>query len=98
MTNGAAAGVASAAAAATAIANAIKASGAIVNVESTDFMTILAKMDRPLVVYSESKFISTKYHYLTSYKGLIFYTKSEMPLSLRPSTEIIRVKKIWIPG
>ena len=92
MTNGAAAGGTAAA-----IAQAIKASGAIINVESTDFMTILAKMDRLLVVYSESKFISTKYHYLTSYKGLIFYTKSEVPLSLRPSTEIIRAKKIWIP-
>ena len=94
MTNGAAAGGAAAAA----IANAIKASGAIVNVDSTDFMTILQKMDSPLVVCSESKFISTSYHYLTSYKGLIFYTKSSTPLMLRPSTEIIQAKKIWIPG
>ncbi len=95
MTNGAAGG---AAAAAAAIANAIKASGAIVNVESTDFTTILEKSDRPLVVCSESKFLSTKYHYLTSYKGLIFYTKSATPLMLRPSVEIIHAKKIWIPG
>jgi len=97
MTNGAAAGGAAAAAAA-AIANAIKASGAIINVESTDFMTILEKVDNPLVVCSESKFISTKYHYLTSYKGFIFYTKSATPLILRPSAEIIHAKKIWIPG
>jgi hypothetical protein len=93
MTNGAAAGGAAAAA----IAQAIKASGAIVNVESTDFMTILDKVERPLVVCSESRFISTKYHYLTAYKGLIFYTKSLSPLMLRPSTEIIQAKKIWIP-
>lgn len=96
MTNGAAAG--GAAGAAAAIAQAIKASGAIVSVESTDFMTILDKTDRPLVVCSESKFISTKYHYLTAYKGLIFYTKSNSPLMLRPSVETIRAKKIWIPG
>jgi len=88
MTNGAAA----------AIAQAIKASGAIVSVEPTDFTTILDKVDRPLVVCSESKFISTKYHYLTAYKGLIFYTKSLSPLMLRPSVETIRAKKIWIPG
>ena len=94
MTNGAAAGGAAAAA----IAQAIKASGAIVSVESTDFMTILDKVNRPLVVCSESKFISTKYHYLTAYKGLIFYTKSVSPLMLRPSAEIIRAQKIWIPG
>ncbi len=92
MTNGAAAG------AAAAIAQAIKASGAIVRVESMDFMTILNKVENPLVVHSESKFISTKYHYLTSYKGLIFYTKSTTPLMLRPSAEIIRAKSIWIPG
>jgi hypothetical protein len=94
MTNGAAAG----GTAAVAIAQAIKASGAIVSVESSDFMTILDKVDRPLVVCSESKFISTKYHYLTAYKGLIFYTKSLSPLMLRPSVEIVRAKKIWIPG
>lgn len=100
MTNGAVAGstAGATAAAAAAVANAIKASGAIVNVESTDFMTILEKTDNPLVVCSESKFISTKYHYLTSYKGLIFYTKSTTPLTLRPSAEIIHAKKIWIPS
>jgi len=92
MTNG------GAAAAAAAIANAIKASGAIVSVESTDFTTILEKVDNPLVVCSESKFISKKYHYLTSYKGMIFYTKSVTPLMLRPSAEIIQAKKIWIPS
>jgi hypothetical protein len=94
MTNGGAA----AAGAAAAIANAIKASGAIVNVESTDFMTILEKADNPLVVCSESKFITKKYHYLTSYKGLIFYTKSDTALMLRPSAEIIQANKIWIPS
>ncbi len=96
MTNGAAAGGAAAAAGA-AIANATKASGAIIRVESTDFMTILEKKDNPLVVCSVSKFISTKYHYLTAYKGLIFYTKSATQLMLRPSAEIIHAKKIWIP-
>jgi hypothetical protein len=93
MTNGAVAGGAAAAA----IAQAIKASGAIVSVESTDFMMILNKVERPLVICSQSKFISTKYHYLTAYKGLIFYTKSPSPLMLRPSAEIINAKKIWIP-
>ena len=97
MTNGAAVAPAAAAAAGAAIAQAIKASGAIVRVESTDFMTILDKVDNPLVVCSESKFISTKYHYLTAYRGLIFYTKSATPLMLRPSIELIRAKKIWVP-
>ena len=98
MTNGAVAGGATGAtAAAAAIVQAIKASGAIVRVEPTDFMMILDKVDNPLLVYSESKFFSTKYHYLTGYKGLIFYTKSATPLMLRPSVELIHAKKIWIP-
>ena len=97
MTNGAAAGGAAGAAAA-AIAQAIKASGAIVRVEPNDFMEILRRSERPLVVCSQSKFISTKYHYLTAYKGLIFYTKTETALALRLETEIITAKKIWIPA
>jgi hypothetical protein len=96
MTNGAAAGAAAAGAAA--ITQAIKASGAIVSVEPNDFLAILAKVDNPLVVCSESTFLSTKYHYLTAYKGLIFYAKSSTPLMLRPSVEIIHARKIWIPG
>jgi hypothetical protein len=96
MTNGAAAGGAAGAAAA-AIAQAIKASGAIVRVGPDDFMEILNRSERPLVVCSQSKFISTKYHYLTAYKGLIFYTKTETALTLRLETEVITAKKIWIP-
>ncbi|OHB77509.1 MAG: hypothetical protein A2Z25_12520 [Planctomycetes bacterium RBG_16_55_9] len=72
------------------MAEAIKASGAIVRVEPADFETILNKVDNPLVVYAESKFFSTKYHYLTTYKELIFYTKTTIPLTLRPSAEVIQ--------
>jgi hypothetical protein len=35
--------------------------------------------------------------YLTSYKGLAFAAKSEEPLPLPPSTELILAEKIWIP-
>jgi len=96
MANGAEASGAAAGMAAQ-IAQAIKASGAIVKVETTDFMTILDRVQNPLVVCSESRFFSRKYHYLTAYKGLIFYTKSSTPLMLRPSMELIQAKKIWIP-
>ena len=93
MTNGAGA----AAAAAAAIANAIKASGAIVSVEPGDFETILKKIDAPLVVCAQGGVFSTKYHYLTSYKGLIFYTRTPTPLMLGASVERINASKIWIP-
>lgn len=86
-----------AAAAAAAIANAIKASGAIVRVEQQDFESILRKVERPLVIVAQGGLFSTKYQYMTSYKGFTFLTKTVVPLLLPPSAEIIRAQKIWSP-
>jgi hypothetical protein len=96
MSGGAAAG--GAAAAAAAVAQAIKASGAIVSLEPADFESLLSRSDEPLVVHAEGGFFTTKYQYLTAYKGLFFYTKSTDPLSLPPKAELIVAKRIWIPG
>ena len=74
-----AAGGATAAAAAAAIAEATKASGVIVRV-------------------NPSGFLSTHYQYLTSYKGLAFFTQSENPIGLPASAELVHAEKIWIPG
>ena len=86
------------AAAAAAIANAIKASGAIIKVESSDFQKIVARMDAPLVVRAEGGILSKNFQYLTSYKGLVFYTKSSSELSFRSGVEMILAAKIWIPS
>ncbi|OHB62858.1 MAG: hypothetical protein A2Y76_03290 [Planctomycetes bacterium RBG_13_60_9] len=94
MSNGA---VVAAAAAQQVAANAIKASGAIVKVESGDFEAILKKIESPLVVFSQGGLFTTKYHYLTPYRGLIFYTKTQTPLLLSPKVELIAAKKIWVP-
>jgi hypothetical protein len=96
MTNGAAA-AGGAAAAAAQFAQAVKASGAIVRVEPTDFETILGKIESPLVVYAEGGVFSRKYHYLTSYRGLIFYAKTPTPLTLSSRVELITARKIWVP-
>jgi len=93
-----AAGGTSGAAAAAAIANAIKASGAIVKVDPSDFRKIMEKIDAPLVVRAEGGFLSRKYRYLTAYKGLIFYTKSPSELPFGSGVEMILAEKIWIPG
>ena len=66
-----------------AIANAVKASGVIIRVEPDSFMKILDKTKDPLVVTARGGFIKASYRYLTSYKGLAFYTKSSTPLSLQ---------------
>jgi hypothetical protein len=90
---------AGAAAAAAAIAQAIRASGAIVSVEPNEFMNLLRRQKSPpLVVKSTGGFFSTKHQYLMSYQGLIFHSKSPMPIDLPPSCEIIEARKIWVPG
>jgi len=33
-----------------------------------------------------------------SYKGFAFFTKSPQPLQLGVEVEIVRARKIWIPG
>lgn len=80
------------------IAEATKASGTIVKVEPDVFARLLTKIESPLVVYSEGGIISTNHQYLTSYKGLAFFTKADEPISLPKAAEVIVAQKIWIPG
>jgi ethanolamine utilization protein EutA (predicted chaperonin) len=87
-----------AAAAAAAIANAIKASGVVVQVTPADFQKILRKIEKPLVVYAKGGFFSTNYQYLVSYKGFAFFTRSAEPILLPGGIETIVARKIWIPG
>ena len=51
-----------------------------------------------LVVHATGGIFSTSYRYLTSYKGLAFYTKAREPLELPTSTELVQAKAIWVPG
>jgi len=95
--SGAAAGAAAAAAAAAAIAKATKASGVIVRVESHDFLGIVRRLEKPLVVQATGGMFRASFHYLTSYKGLAFFTKSATRLELPPDTELVLARKIWIP-
>ncbi len=88
----------SAAEAAAAIAQAIKASGAIVRVEPDFFVSILSRAKEPLVVMAKGGFVKRNYQYLTGYKGLVFFTKSPSPLLFPGGVELIVSKQIWIPG
>jgi hypothetical protein len=92
---GAAAG---AGAAAAAIAEAIKASGVLVRVEPAEFLRVLHRQKEPLVVHAKGGFFRTSYQYLTSYKGLAFFTKSPDPLELPSGCETIAAGGISIPG
>jgi hypothetical protein len=85
------------AAAHAAIVNAIKASGVVVRVDAGDFLAILRRGDEPLVVVSYGGVFKKQYKYLTSYKGLAFFTKSTTPLVLPPRAEAVLAKAISVP-
>ena len=89
--------MAGAAAAAAAHSQAVKASGVIVKVAPEDFLNILQRQDQPLVVHATGGFFSTYHRYLSSYKGLAFFTQSPTELSLPKGCEIIQAQKIWVP-
>ena len=76
--------------------NASKAMGSIVTVEPEQFLDIIAKTENPLIVHSPSGLL-TKNKYITSYKGLVFFTKTKDELLIPASAEIVNAKKISIP-
>ena len=85
------------AAAAAAIAQAIKASGVLVQVLPEEFSKLVAISDEPLVVYAPPRgMFSRRHRYLMSYRGLAFYTASPEALALG-GADIIIAKSIWIP-
>ena len=87
----------SAAAHAAALAQAIKASGTLVQLEPRDFGRIVQKQDAPLVVRARTGLFKSKWFYLTSYKGLAFFCHSPEPLSMSGRTEVIEARRIWAP-
>ena len=76
--------------------NASKAIGSVVTVEPEQFLDILGKTEKPLVVHSPSGFM-TKNKYITSYKGLVFFTKTKDELLIPAAAEIVNAKKISVP-
>jgi hypothetical protein len=72
--------------------------GAQVTVEPSDFLSILEKNDKPLVVMKEKKkgrIFKHGYFYMTGYKGFIFRTQSPTPLELPRDAEVIITLKIF---
>jgi hypothetical protein len=85
------------AAAAAAIAQAIKASGAIVKVDPEEFRKLLQRSREPLVVVSHQWVFGTRHRYMMGYKGLMFYASSAEEIPLPSGTEVVEAKTIWIP-
>jgi len=81
-----------------AMAQATKASGAIVDMEPEDFLTILSHCEKPLLVVSRGGFLDRSFRYLFGHKGFVFHTKTRTELMLPSRVEIVAAKNIWIPS
>ncbi len=88
----------SAAAAAAALANATKASGAIIKVNPENFQKIIGKSEPCVVVIAKGGIFKKHYQYITNYRGFFFYTKSSQVMSFSSGVEIVYADKIWIPS
>jgi hypothetical protein len=96
---GAAGAVAGAGAAVAAAAiRAIHASGVLMRLDPAEFLGLLARMKDPLVVTAESGVSTSTYQYMTTYKGLAFYTRSKEPLALPHDAEMVAAKSLWMPA
>lgn len=81
-----------------AINNAIMASGAIIKITTNDFISLLAKIDSSVVVEAKGGIFTTKWNYITNYRGFYFFTKSKDRLGISSRHELIRSNKIWVPN
>ncbi len=95
MSNGAAGGAAGGYA--KAIANAVKASGAIVKLKEDDFIKVISRTEKPVIVVSRGGFLKKDYDYLVAYKGFVFFARTKQELNLPGHAEIISAQQIWIP-
>jgi hypothetical protein len=95
MSNGAAGGAAGAYAA---VANAIKALGAIVRLKEEDFIKVISRSENSVIIVSRGGFMKKDFDYLAAYKGFIFYVRTKNEINLPGNAEIISAQQIWIPS
>ena len=78
---------------------AIRASGVLIQVDPKEFLSILEKLEAPLIVKARNKFfLSITYHYLFIYKGFAIFTESKQPLQLSENFDLIEAENIWTPA
>jgi hypothetical protein len=77
--------------------NAIKASGVVVKLEIADWLKILERTERPLVVIGTGGVFRKHNQYLTSYRGLAFFATSKDTIVLPPRCEVVQAKSISFP-
>ena len=85
------------AAAGIAAMQAIKTSCSFVRVQPEDFLSVLQRNKGLLVIAGAGGLFSSKYQYMTNYKGFTFFTTSKSELALPGDIELIRTKTFWVP-
>jgi hypothetical protein len=80
-----------------AMINALKATGVIVRLEPGEWMGVVKRQDAPLVVVARGGVFKKHFRYLTSYRGLAFYTQSDAQLVLPGRVELVQARSITIP-
>ena len=73
---------------------AVTSVGIITRLEPEAFVELVSRQPSQLVVHAAGGIFTTKYKYLTSYKGLAFVTTSTSELTLPPGTELITAKTL----
>jgi hypothetical protein len=76
---------------------AIKASGALIEVDPQTFQLLLARAEAPLVVAIEQRILWTRYQYIVGYRGLVFFTRSKTVIQLPGKAEVIQARRAWLP-
>jgi len=64
----------------------------VVETEPEDFMSVISKSEKPLVITVSSGVMKKEYKYLTTCRGLIFFTRSKTPLELPPGIDVVVAK------
>lgn len=80
-----------------AMANAVKAVGSIIRLDTEEFTRVLGLAGDPLVVVASGGLFGKWYKYLFAFKGLTFYCKSNSEIMLHGGAQIIHSQKISIP-
>jgi hypothetical protein len=58
---------------------------------------VISRAENPVIIISRGGFMKKDFDYLTSYKGLIFFTRTKNEVNLSGNAEIISAQQIWIP-
>lgn len=74
-----------------------KAQGVVVRLEPLQFMLILQRQPGPIVVRATRGFIHNIFQYLTTYKGLTFYTEARDPIVIPDDADLLDAKSISVP-